>query len=163
MLILSVIFCGNVSAQNWNHIQNSGEYYYGVGYGKTEAEASEAAMADLVSMIATTVSSEFSGLEEETNANGSVDHKSKVVNCVKTYSQSTLTNVEKWVIGEAPNFTVRRYMKRSELSRIYEDRIAKAKDMMYIADASLNKKKIDMALQYYYWAYSLIRSVQRPN
>ena len=163
LLILSVIFCGSVSAQNWNAIKNSGEYYYGVGYGKTEAEASEAAMADLVSMIATTVSSEFSGLEEETNANGSVDHKSKVVNCVKTYSQSTLTNVEKWVIGEAPNFTVRRYMKRSELSRIYEDRIAKAKDMIYIADASLNKKKIDMALQYYYWAYSLIRSVQRPN
>lgn len=163
LVFLFSLLCGTVSAQNWNHIQNSGEYYYGVGYGKTEAEASEAAMADLVSMIATTVSSEFSGLEEETNANGSVDHKSKVVNCVKTYSQSTLTNVEKWVIGEAPDVTVRRYMKRSELMKIYEDRIAKAKDMIYIADESLNRGKVDMALQYYYWAYTLIRSVQRPN
>lgn len=152
-----------VYAQNWSNIQNSGEYYYGVGHGKTEAEASEAAMADLVSMIATTVSSEFSGLEEETNANGSVDHKSKVMSCVKTYSQSTLTNVEKWVLGEVPEVTVRRYMKRSELSKIYEDRIAKAKDMIVIADESLQRAKVDMALQYYYWAYSLIRSVQRPN
>lgn len=152
-----------VFAQNWDNIQSSGEYYYGVGHGKTEAEASEAAMADLVSMIATNVSSEFSGLEEETNVNGKLDHKSKVLSCVRTYSQSTLTNVEKWVIGEAPDFTVRRYMKRSELSRIYDDRIAKAKDMILIAEESLQKAKVDMALQYYYWAYSLIRSVQRPN
>lgn len=164
IILFSSLLCGHaVYAQNWSNIQNSGEYYYGVGHGKTEAEASEAAMADLVSMIATTVSSEFSGLEEETNANGSVDHKSKVMSCVKTYSQSTLTNVEKWVLGEAPEVTVRRYMKRSELSKIYEDRIAKAKDMIAIADESLQRSKVDMALQYYYWAYSLIRSVQRPN
>ena len=119
-MILSVIFCGSVSAQNWNAIKNSGEYYYGVGYGKTEAEASEEAMADLVSMIATTVSSEFSGLEEETNDNGSVDHESKEVNGVKTDSQATLTNDEKWEIGEAPNVTVRRHMKRTDGSMSYE-------------------------------------------
>lgn len=167
MRYLLILVCSLVSgaafAQNWNVIRNSGEYYYGVGYGKTEQEASEAAMADLVSMIATTVSSEFSGLEEETDVNGTFDHKSKVVSCVKTYSQSTLTNVEKWVLGEEPEVTVRRYMKRSELSKIYEDRIAKAKDMIYIAEESLQRGKVDMALQYYYWAYSLIRSVQRPN
>lgn len=167
MRYLIMLFCslvsGAVFSQNWNVIRNSGEYYYGVGHGKTELEASEAAMADLVSMIATTVSSDFSGLEEETNVNGNVDHKSKVVSCVKTYSQSTLTNVEKWVLGEEPEVTVRRYMKRSELSKIYEDRIAKAKDMIVIADESLQRMKVDMALQYYYWAYTLIRSVQRPN
>ena len=35
--------------------------------------------------------------------------------------------------------------------------------MLAIADECLENKKIDMALQYYYWAYSLIRSVQFPN
>ena len=56
-----------MTAQNWNHIRTSGEYYYGVGHGRTELEASEQAMADLVSMIATNVSSEFMSLEDETN------------------------------------------------------------------------------------------------
>ena len=150
-------------AQNWDYIRTSGEYYYGVGHGQTEVEASEQAMVDLVSMIATNVSSEFIGLDDETNTNGSIQHKSKVLNCVKTYSQSTLTNVEKWVLGETPNVTVRRYMKRSELAHIYENRIAKAKDMVAIANEAVEKTKIDMALQYYYWAYSLLRTIQRPN
>ena len=34
---------------------------------------------------------------------------------------------------------------------------------MLIADECLQKSKVDMALQYYYWAYSLLRSVQFPN
>ncbi len=40
-----------MTAQNWDYIRTSGEYYYGVGHGQTEVEASEQAMADLVSMI----------------------------------------------------------------------------------------------------------------
>ena len=28
---------------------------------------------------------------------------------------------------------------------------------------ALEKSKVDMALQYYYWSYSLIRSLQKPN
>ncbi len=163
LLTLLLLLPLGVMAQNWDYIQQSGEYYYGIGHGSTEAEASEQAMADLVSMIATNVSSEFQELTDETKTNGAIDHKSRVLNCVKTYSQSSLTNVEKWVIGKEPDVTVRRYMKRSELARIYDGRIAKAKDMLLIADESLQRGKVDMALQYYYWAYSLIRSVQRPN
>lgn len=151
------------TAQNWDNIQRSGEYYYGIGHGTTREEATERAMAELVGMIATHVSSEFVGIDDETNTNGSIEHKSRVLNCVKTYSQSTLTNVQKWPVGEEPNITMRCYIKRSELSRIYENRIAKAKDMVLIANEAQQKAKIDMALQYYYWAYSLIRSVQRPN
>ena len=159
LLMLPAVMMG----QNWDYIRESGEFYYGVGHGANEVEASERAMADLVGMIATNVSSEFIGLMEEKNTNGDIDHKSRVLNCVKTYSTSTLTNVEKWVLGEEPDVTVRRYIRRSEMAKIYEDRETKARDMVKIADEALDKGKIDMALQYYYWAYSLIRSVQRPN
>ena len=161
MALLIGTFTGH--AENWDYIRTSGEYYYGVGTAATLAEASELAMADLVSMIATSVSSEFIGIEDDTNTNGSIDHKSKVLSCVRTYSQSTLTNVEKMVVGKEPNVCVRRYIRRSELARIYESRITKAKDMIHVANEALQKAKLDMALQYYYWAYSLIRSVQRPN
>ena len=164
-LILEILLCLPVvmMGQNWDYIRESGEFYYGVGHGANEVEASERAMADLVGMIATNVSSVFVGLTEEENKNGSIDHKSRVLNCVKTYSTSTLTNVEKWVLGEEPDVTVRRYIRRSEMAKIYEDRETKARDMVLIAEEALDKGKIDMALQYYYWAYSLIRSVQRPN
>lgn len=161
ILLFFVSLC--TSAQNWDYIQHSGEYYYGVGRGATREEATKRAMAELAEMIATHVSNEFVDIDEITDANGSVDHKSRVLNCIKTYSQSTLTNVQKWPVGSEPNITMRCYIKQSELSRIYENRIAKAKDMTVIAGEALQKSKIDMALQYYYWAYSLIRSVQRPN
>ena len=152
-----------VMAQNWDYIRDSGEYYYGVGHGSNEEEASERAMADLISMIATNVSSEFQYLMDEKNTNGNLEHQSRVHNCIKTYSTSTLTNVEKWVIRDGEEIQVRRYIKRSEMAKIYEDRETKARDMVKIADEALDKGKIDMALQYYYWAYSLIRSVQRPT
>ncbi len=152
------------SAESWDYIQNSGEYYYGVGIAATEEEADKAAMAFLVSSIATNISSDFTQIDDQTEVNGNIDHKSRVLSCVRTYSQTTLTNSERWPAeGKAPNITVRRYMKKSELARVFENRIAKAKDMIYIADECLATKKIDMALQYYYWAYSLIRSVQFPN
>jgi hypothetical protein len=159
LLMIPVI----ATAQNWDYIRESGEYYYGVGHGENEIDASERAMADLVGMIATNVSREFQYLMDEQNTNGKSEHQSRVLSCIKTYSNSTLTNVEKWVLGEEPNVTVRRYIKRSEMAKIYEDRETKAKDMVNIAREALDKGKIDMALQYYYWAYSLIRSVQRPT
>lgn len=154
----------SVSAESWDYIRTSGEYYYGVGTASTEEDADKAAMADLVSQIATHVSSDFVQVDDITSHNGNLEHKSRVLNCVKTYSQTTLTNAEKWgPEGKAPNITVRRFMKKSELARIFENRVAKAKGMLMIADDCLEHKKIDMALQYYYWGYSLIRSVQFPN
>lgn len=154
----------SVFAENWDFVKSSGQYYYGTGKGTTEEEADRNAIADMVSMIATHVSSDFTQIDDSSQrSNGVNDHSSKVLNCVKTYSGATVTNSEKIVSGKAPNFTVRRYMKKSELDRIYANRIDKAKNMIEIADECLEHRKIDMAIQYYYWAYSLIRSVQFPN
>ena len=54
-----------MTGQNWDYIREFGEYYYGVGHGKNEVEVSERAMAELVGIRATNVSSEFVGLTEE--------------------------------------------------------------------------------------------------
>jgi len=151
-------------AETWDDIVKSKKYYYGVGVAATAEEADKAAMADMVSQIATNVSSDFKQIDDITNKNGKIEHQSRVLNCVKTYSQTTLTNAEKWgPEGKAPNITVRRYMKKSELARIFDNRIARAKNLLRLADDCLADKKIDMALQYNYWAYSLLRSVQFPN
>lgn len=163
LLFLTICVSLLTKAQNWDDIQTSGEYYFGVGHGKTEFEADKAAMEALVSQIATNVSNDFMQIDDERTVNGTTEHKQRVLNCMKTYSQATLTNCERWPIGKEPDVTVRRYIKRSELQRIFQNRIEKAKGMVEIAEECLQDRKIDMALQYYYWAYSLIRSVQYPN
>ncbi len=164
-IVFFFLLCLPVSlmADNWDEIVSSEEYYFGVGHGKTEVEASEHAMAFLIEMIATHVSSEFTGLIEESTTGGEMASASKVQSCINSYAHSSLTNVGKMTRGKEPEVTVLRYMRRSELMQIYEDRITKAKDMTFIAAEALEKGKVDMALQYYYWAYSLLRSVQRPN
>lgn len=164
LLILSLLLMPfTIQAQNWDYIRNSGEYYYGESMAANETEADKGALAALVSMIAVHVSSDFSSNYEQTSNNREMNHKEYVRNCIQTYSTSTLTNCEKMTIGGEPNITVRRWMKRSELAKIYESRIAKAKDMVTMANEALQYNKVGMALQYYYWAYSLVRSVQYPN
>lgn len=160
VLIIIPLFC---HSQNWDYIKSSGEYYYGESMSSTEAEADKGALAQLVSMIAVHVSSDFTQSDEQ-NVNGSeLSHNLYVRNCIQTYSSSTLTNCEKMTLGSEPNITVRRWMKRSELANIYKSRISKAKNMVEMAKEAVEKRKLGMALQYYYWAYSLIRSVQYPN
>ena len=95
IIILWLFLLGLVpalEAQNWDYIRTSGEYYYGSGTGKTEAEADKAALNDLVQMIATHVSSDFQMQTDETQANGNIDHKTYVRNCVSTYSSSMWRN-----------------------------------------------------------------------
>ena len=72
IIILWLFLLGLVpalEAQNWDDIRTSGEYYYGSGTGKTEAEADKAALNDLVQMIATHVSRDFQMQTDETQAN----------------------------------------------------------------------------------------------
>ncbi len=152
-------------AQNWDYIRTSGEYYWGQGQGSDEAEARQQALAQLTSMIATHVSNDFHWLSDQTTLNGTMSHQEQVLNCVRTYSQATLTNVEWWpfAISGGEGVTQRCWMAKSELHRIFENRTAKALSMAELADEALQRNKVDVALQYYYWAYSLARSVQYPQ
>lgn len=162
--ILLLTFIPFVSqAQNWDYIKDSGEYYYGVGHGATEEEARNAAIAELSASIAMNVKHGFDIIIEETDSNGSVDSNSKVRSVIETCTQSSLSNVSFWQVSTTPEYVIRSYIKRSELGRIFEGRIKKAKDMVLIAEEALAEYRVDMALQYYYWAYSLICSVQYPN
>lgn len=157
----------SASAVSWDNIIASGDYYYGVGVGATVEEADKAAMANLISQIATHVSSDFTQIDDmAAGSNGSLDHKERVLNCVRTYSAATLHNALQFYPegeGEAPNITMRRYMLKSELGRVFEGRISKAKCLADIAAECISNNQIDLALQNYYWAYSLLRSVQYPN
>jgi hypothetical protein len=163
--LLAFVCCVSIAhAENWDYICSSDEYYYGVGIGATNEEADKAAFANLISQIATHVSSDFTQVDDVTNRNGNLNHQAHVLSCVKTYSQATLTNVHRMEYeGKTPNITARIFMAKSELIRIFNNRINKAMDLLKIANECLSDRKIDMSLRYYYWAYSLLRSVQYPD
>lgn len=163
LIILFLLVHTFAHAQNWDYIKMSGEYYYGEAMADTEVEADKTALADLSSKISTHVSSDFVSDYKQTTTNQSLDHTEFVHQCILTYTSSILTNCEKDVLDAKGKKIARRWMKRSELYRIYEGRIAKARDMVEMATEALERNKVGIALQYYYWAYSLICSTQYPN
>ena len=164
IFILSAISPLVLCAQNWDYIRSSGEYYYGVGYGATVTEATKNGMAEVMNMISVNVADDFTMLSESDNENGNIEHKERIVRSLSCISQASLTNVEKWVIeDEEPNCAVRCFIRRDELARIYESRIDRAQNYIVLAEEALQKRKLSMALQYYYWSYALICSLQYPN
>ena len=162
LLLFHLICISYAFSQNWDYIKESGEYYYGEGTGKTEEEAGKVALDNLLQQIAVHVSSDFTSIYDGVNENGQLSHKESVRQCVQTYAQSSLTNVQTWTVRTDPVAVVRKYMLRSELQQMYDERIKRLQGMIKTADFALSKGSIDVALQYYYWAYSFVRSLQFP-
>ena len=151
------------AAINWDEITRSGKYYYGVGQGADEADATEQAKAQIAGSIATNVWSTFSMESDERRNLGEVDRRDLLQMRVKTYSNATLTNLQLWdVTGKEPNVTVRMYIAAEEVQKIFDARKDLAGTIMKNAGHFLENRRIDLALQYYYSAYALVRSLQHP-
>ena len=164
-LIITILAHLSITAkgQSWESIRDSGDYFWGIGYGSSFVEADRQALANLLSMISTFVSSKTDMGFREENDGVKIDHRSYVENNIKTYSHATLTNTERIVIKDEPEAAIVRYIKKSELNRIFESRKAKAIDMVQMALRAETLGKADDALRNYYWALSLIRSLQYPD
>ena len=162
-LCFLLLFSALVYAQSWDSIKRDPSYLCGEGYGSTIAEADRNALSDLTSKITTHVSNTFDIIEEESSNGQSVDSKTYVSNRVRTYSQATLNNTERLIIQNEPNAHVGRWIKRSEIAKLFESRKIKAKDMIEAALRAESMGKVDDALRNYYWAFALIRSLQHPN
>lgn len=150
-------------AQSWESIKANRDYLWGEGWGSSVTEADQQALRDLISKISVHVSGDFKIEEEETTTNGTLESRSTVSNVVNTYSQATLTNTERLVIENEPDAHVGRWVKRSEINRIFEGRKAKVKDLVNAALRAEIAGKIDFALKDYYWALTLLKSLQHPN
>lgn len=150
-------------SQSWENIRDNKDYLYGEGWGSSVMEADRQALANLIGKIATNVTSEFSRTLKSTNENGQLDESSQFTQSVNTYSQATLTNTEQMILQDEPNAYVVRWIKKSEIDRIFEARKRKVLDMVDAALKAEGKGKIDGVLQNYYWALALLKSLQYPN
>ena len=151
-------------SQSWDEVKrDNATYLSGEGWGATMEEADQQALAALISKISVAVSSEFSITEDERVTNGELDATSYTNSKLQTYSASTLTNTERIVIdNSADEAHIGRYIKRSELNKIFEGRIRTIKEYIRLGKVAEEACKIDDALRNYYWAYSLLKSVQHP-
>ncbi len=83
---------------------------------------------------------------------------------MQSYANATLTNTERIVIYD--NFDevkVGRYIRRSEIDRIFEGRIRTLKEYIRLGKMGEEKRKIDDALRNFYWAHSMIKSVPHAS
>lgn len=152
-----------VAAQGVDGIKRNSSYLYGEGGGVTLQAAKEAALADLIQKISVTVHSDFTSKERELNQDGNVTSDAEYQSIIRSYSTATLTNVKTIVLKPEPDASVFLYIAKSEIDRIFESRVAKAKEFVGNADEALKNGQIDDALRYYYWSYCLVKSLRYPN
>lgn len=136
-------------------IKNQGNVYlWGEAQGKTLNVADRDALADLIGQISTSVESDFTLVRDENPSGYSETFKG----VIKTYSQATLSNTERLVAGKEPKVTVFRYIKRTEIKKIFVARKNKIVGFVESAQRAERKLQIADALRYYYWAQTLLRS-----
>lgn len=152
-----------IQAQSVSQIKADESYIYGEGWGTTLKQADQSALQDLTSKISVTVNASSFMDMEEISKGGKIDVKRKFENLINTYSQATLTNTQRILIKNEPDAQVLRYIKVSEVDRIFDGRKAKVLDMVESAIRAEKKAKIDDALRYYYWSFELLKSLQHAN
>lgn len=162
-LCIIITMALTVTAQGVDGIKRNSSYLYGEGGGVTLQAAKEAALADLIQKISVTVHSDFTSKERELNQDGNVTSDAEYQSIIRSYSTATLTNVKTIVLKPEPDASVFLYIAKSEIDRIFESRVVKAKEFVGNADEALKNGQIDDALRYYYWSYCLVKSLRYPN
>jgi len=130
-------------------------YYWGEGSGTTNKAAEQEALAIIIEQIFMQVESNFEQSKIETTGE---KLKETVSDVIKTYSNATLKNTERIVIREEPDAKVFRYIKRSEVAKIFESRKNKIIELAQNGIMAMENLQIADALRYFYWSQTLLRS-----
>lgn len=162
-LLFALFLALPLLAQSWEGVRNNREYLCGEGRGSSIDEADAQALKDLVSKIALNVEATSSSKDRSMIKDGKLDEESRFSASVNTYSSAVLTNTERVILHNEPDAHVGRWIRRSEIQKIFTARIAKIHDFVSLAESAEAKGKVDDALRYYYWSLTLLKSLQHPN
>lgn len=163
LISIILLLSSTVCAQTVEEIQQSDEYLWGTGNAPTLKQADNDALASLVSQISTSVSSRFEKLTESCDNGDKIVANDKVKSIIQTYSRATLNNTLRIVIKNEPDAVVMRYIKKTEIERIFEGRRIKLLDFTRGAERLEKKAQVADALRYYYWAFVLLQSYPGGN
>lgn len=152
------------NAQSIEEIQQSPDYLWGTGNAATLKQADNDALAALISQISTKVSASFEQQTEgQNNSEGNAVADESFKSVISTYSRATLTNTRRIVIQNEPEAAVMRYIKVTEIQRIFDGRKNKILNFVQEAQQAESGAKVADALRYYYWALILLQSYPDGN
>lgn len=153
-----------LKAQSWEEIVNDKTtWLYGLGSGSTIEEAQSAAQKDLIGKISTTVASTFDIIEDERTKNGEIDASSYISSKVSTYSFASLPNLDHFDKPDSDMQYSLYFIKRSDVNKIFEGRKNKVMELVSSGERAESQYKVGDALKYYYWAFTLLKTMQYPN
>ncbi len=156
ILLLFVLISTWVStAQTVDQIKmDQHTYIWGEGTGNTLREADQQALVDIISQISTQVQSNFERIITETGQK----FTETVNDVLKTYSNATLHNTNRFIIQHEPDAKVFRYIKRNEIAKVFESRKQKIIEFAKNGEQAARNCQIADALRYFYWSQTLLRS-----
>lgn len=166
LLLTMSLLLGTIGlkAQRWEEIVNDkNTWLYGEGSGFTIEEARSAAQKDLIGKVSTTVASSFDILEDERTKNGEIDASSYISSKVSTYSFASLPNLDHLDKPEGDENFALYFIKRSEVNKIFEGRKNKVMELVSSGEKAESQYKVGDALKCYYWAFTLLKTMQYPN
>lgn len=155
IVLMVMLAVTGIQAQSIDQIKADRQtYIWGEGTATTLREADQMALADIIGQITTQVESNF----EKTSEESEDKFRETVRDVLKTYSNATLKNTERLVLEQEPNARVFRYVKRTEITKVFESRKNKIIDFARNGEEALKNTQIADALRYFYWAQTLLRS-----
>ena len=160
--IVLVLVTFLASAQDWERIREDDRYIWGEGWGRTVEDADRDALASLTSKISIAISGSYRQLEEQRDTPSGTDYTLIRSNRLAMSSNTTLNNTNQVVRKSGRKYYVGRWIRRSELNTVFSDRKDRVLEFENSALEAEEDGCIDDALRYHYWAYVLLRSVQRP-
>lgn len=149
IIIVTLLSCWNLAcAQSSGSIRKDNSYIY------AEGVADDADAADSVALDALVVK-----LAQTEDLPYSLEIKKKLM---FTY----LGDIKREcgiISTTGKTTTVTRYIQRSDVEWIFDGRRRKVKEMLQIASTADRKCQMDVALRYYSWAETLMRSLPSPD
>ena len=150
-------------AQDWEDVKADSSFIWGEGWGSSIEEADQQALSSLISKITIAVVSDFRQVEEQVISSRGEEHYMMQSNRSSAYSNVTLSNTHRVVLRSGRRSHVGRWIHRDELEVIFADRKSRILEYEECAMAAERAGRVDDALRYHYWAYVLLRSLQRPS
>ncbi|MBQ8423588.1 MAG: hypothetical protein IJY36_04965 [Coprobacter sp.] len=144
-------------------IKHDDAYYWGEAVGANPGTAKKTALDELVESISMNVVSDFIGTTHNVVHGENADTKQEYKSVVRTYSSAVLNGVKSIKYDVERGVYIFAYITKSAVDTIFELRKTKVYDMMRSAQNALADRRINDALRNYYWAYSLLQTLPRPN
>lgn len=150
--------------QSWSEVKESGLYFFGEGWGETVDIANQEALKHLIEQFSVNVSVDSRQSHLRKEQNGSLEQeKTLFETAINTYSQATLDSTMMLVISSPPNAHVGRWIKKTDVNKIFDGRRQKIYSLIEQGEKAVSKGKIDVALKCFYWAFTLVKSLPNAN